>query len=101
MGLRKGECYGLTWNDIEGNTMHIRRSVSQKIKDADGNDYVDTPKNHKIHDILIPQQLLDILNAHKERQQNAAPDQFNNNFKICGYGNKSIRDSSVDNRNRL
>lgn len=100
MGLRKGECYGLTWNDIDGNIMHIRRSVSQKVKDDDGNDYVDSPKNHKNRDILIPQQLITVLNAHKERQQEAAPEQFSEDFKICGYGNKAIRDTSVDNRNQ-
>jgi len=70
MGLRKGECYGLTWNDIDGNIMHVRRSVSQKVKDDDGSDYEDTPKTGTSErDILIPDQLVEILAAHKKRQQ--------------------------------
>ena len=100
MGLRKGECYGLTWRDIEGNIMHIRRSISQKVKDDDKNDYVDSPKNHKIRDILIPQQLITVLESHKKRQQEAASEQFSEDFKICGYGYKAIRDTTVENRNQ-
>ncbi|MCH5301191.1 MAG: site-specific integrase [Ruminococcus sp.] len=101
MGLRKGECYALTWRDIEGNVMHIRRSISQKVKDNNGNDYEDTPKTNKsIRDILIPDQLVTILNAHKKRQQEAAPEHFNEDFKVCGIGNRAIRDTSVENHNQ-
>lgn len=101
MGLRKGECYGLTWNDIEGNIMHIRRSVSQKVKDDDGSDYEDTPKTGTSErDILIPDQLVEILAVHKKRQQEAAPLQFNDNYRVCGKGETPIRDTSVENRNK-
>ncbi|MCM1277341.1 MAG: site-specific integrase [Lachnospiraceae bacterium] len=101
MGVRKGEAYGLTWNDIEGNIMHVRRSVSQKVKDDDGSDYEDTPKTSTSErDILIPDQLVEILAAHKKRQQEAAPLQFNDNYRICGKGETPIRDTSVENHNK-
>ena len=101
MGLRKGECYGLTWGDIEGDIMHIRRSVSQKVKDEDGNDYVDTPKTYNsIRDILIPELLVTILNDHKKRQQDATRELFSEDFKVCGHGYRAIRDSTVDSRNQ-
>ncbi len=101
MGLRKGECYGLTWNDIEGNIMHVRTSVSQKVKDDDGSDYEDIPKTGTSErDILIPDQLVEILDTHKKRQQEAAPLQFNDNYRVCGNGDKHIRDTSVENRNK-
>lgn len=41
-GARKGEINALKWSDIEGNVMHIRRSISQKVK---GGDIETPPKN--------------------------------------------------------
>lgn len=101
MGVRKGECYGLTWNDIEGNIMHVRTSVSQKIKGDNGKDYENKPKTETSNrDILIPAQLVEILKAHKKRQQEAAPLQFNDNYRVCGKGEIPIRDTSVENHNK-
>ena len=31
-GIRKGEINALRWTDIEGNIIHVRRSVTQKLK---------------------------------------------------------------------
>lgn len=42
-GARKGEINALKWSDIDGNIMHIRRSLSQKVKGGD----VETPPKNK------------------------------------------------------
>ena len=34
-GMRKGEINALRWTDIEGNIIHVRRSVTQKLKGDD------------------------------------------------------------------
>lgn len=41
-GARKGEINALKWSDIDGNVLHIRRSISQKLK---GGDIEGPPKN--------------------------------------------------------
>ena len=38
-GARKGEIYALKWSDIDGNIMHIRRSIAQKY----GKGNIETP----------------------------------------------------------
>lgn len=95
-GLRKGEANALKWTDVDGNIMHIRRSISQKITGAD----VETPPKNKssYRDLQIPVPLIDILNEHKKRQQ-AATQIFTEDFRICG-GDHPLRDTSIDKHNR-
>ena len=40
-GMRKGEINALKWSDIENDIIHVRRSITQKIK---GGGYRSTPK---------------------------------------------------------
>lgn len=94
-GARKGELNALKWSDLEGDIIHIRRSVAQKLK---GSDRETAPKNKSsIRDIRLPLPMQRILKAHKERQQ--ADPAFSDDFRICG-GPLCLRDSSIDNRNR-
>lgn len=95
-GARKGEINALKWSDIDGNILHIRRSITQKLKGGD----VETPPKNKssIRDIQIPLPLLEILTEHKNRQQ-AATSLFTNDLRVCG-GERPLRDSTVDKRNR-
>ena len=96
LGTRKGEANALKWSDIEGNVVHIRRSITQKIK---GEAFVETqPKNpSSVRDIQAPQPLLDILAEHKERQK-AASHLFTDDFRVCG-GIKPLPDTTIENKN--
>ena len=93
-GLRKGEINALNWNDIDGNVLHVRHSISQKIK---GDDVETPPKNPSSYrSLIVPAPLLAILNEHKHRQKSLA--NFSESFKICG-GEKALRDTSIAKKN--
>lgn len=94
-GMRKGEINALKWSDIEGDTLHVRRSVAQKIK---GKPIVETPPKNKssYRDLQIPAPLLRLFEEHKARQQKDR--RFSEDFRICG-GPDCLRDSSIENRN--
>lgn len=93
-GARKGEINALKWTDIEGGTMHIRRSICEKLR---GGDRETPPKNRSSYrDLQIPQPLIEILVAHKQRQQRDT--RFSENWRVCG-GEFCLRDSTVDKRN--
>ncbi len=95
-GARKGEINALKWSDIEGNIMHIRRSISQKVE---GDDVETPPKNKSSYrDLQIPVPLMEILERHKERQKNATED-FSDDYRICG-GKIPLRDTTIDKHNR-
>lgn len=96
VGARKGEINALKWSDIDGNIMHIRRSIAQKLKGED----VETPPKNKssYRDLQIPTPLKEILNEHKERQR-AATHLFTEEFRICG-GERPLRDTSIENHNK-
>lgn len=95
-GARKGEINALKWSDIDGNIMHIRRSIAQKLKGGD----VETPPKNKssYRDLQIPTPLMKILNEHKERQR-AATHLFTEDFRVCG-GERPLRDTSIENKNK-
>lgn len=96
-GMRKGEINALKWSDIDGEIIHVRRSVAQKIK---GKSIVETPPKNKssYRDLQIPAPLLRLLEEHKLRQQKDK--RFNEDFRVCG-GPECLRDSSIENRNTL
>lgn len=95
-GARKGEINALKWSDIDGNIMHIRRSVSQKIKGGD----VETPPKNKssYRDLQIPEPLMKSLKEHKKRQQEGSR-LFSDNYRVCG-GERPLRDTSIENKNK-
>lgn len=95
-GVRKGENNALRWSDIDGNILHIRRSVAQKLK---GKDDVETPpKNESSNrDIMIPKPLIEVLEEQKSRQKQMTG--FNDEWHVCG-GEFFLRDTSIENKNR-
>ena len=94
-GMRKGEIYALTWNDVKKNTIHITKSISQKLK---GEDRETPPKNKSsVRDIKIPVHVQNILKTHLKRSKSVSG--FKTTQKICG-GEKCIRDTSVENHNK-
>ena len=93
-GARKGEINALKWSDLEGNIMHIRRSISQKVK---GDDVETPPKNKSSYrDLQMPRPLLDILAEHKARQMTIR--RFSENYRVCG-GEEPLRDSTIEKKN--
>lgn len=95
-GMRKGEINALKWTDIEGNILHVRRSVNLKQK---GVSVVETPPKNKTsyRDLQMPKQLIEILEEHKKRQKTLKT--FSDDFRICG-GVKCLSDTSISNFNR-
>lgn len=94
-GLRKGEISALKWSDIDGEYMHITRSIAQKLK---GKDRETPPKNRSsIRTLQIPKPLLNILNEHKKRCKQY--ENFSDDFRICG-GALPLRDTTVEKMNK-
>ncbi|WP_159459802.1 site-specific integrase [Scatolibacter rhodanostii] len=95
-GLRKGEIHALKWSDIDGNILHVRRSISQKVK---GGDRETPPKNKSSYRSLqIPEPLKGVLNEHYDRYKQV--DGFTHDWRICG-GETSLRDTTIELRNTL
>ena len=80
-GARKGEINALKWTDIDGSTLHIRRSVSQRVP---GIACVETaPKNKSSYrDIQIPRPLLDCFAEHRKFCSQFKG--FNDGWRVCG-----------------
>ena len=94
-GMRKGEIYALKWTDIDGDIIHVTKSITQKLR---GGDRETPPKNkNSVRDIKIPVQLKNVLNEHLKRCQGMAG--FSDGWHICG-GEICIRDSTLENRNK-
>lgn len=95
-GMRKGEINALKWTDIEENILHVRRSITQKLK---GGDRETPPKNRSsFRSLQIPTPLQKALDEHKEWQQRVYAN-FTEDFRICG-GMRCLRDTSIENRNK-
>ena len=93
-GMRKGEIHALQWSDIVDGFVHVRRSITQKLK---GSDRETPPKTDvSVRTLQIPVPLEIILEEHKKRYSQI--DGFNDSFKVCG-GLRPLRDSTLQNRN--
>lgn len=94
-GMRKGEINALKWSDIEGNIIHVRRSIAQKLKGADRET---PPKNASSNrDLQMPAPLAEVLAEHKERQRGI--DGFSEDFRVCGAV-ACLRDTTIDHANK-
>lgn len=95
-GMRKGEINALKWSDLEGNIIHVRRSIAQKLK---GDDVETPPKNRSSYrDLQVPAPLLAILSDQRARHQQIPA--FSEDFRICG-GQAVLRDSTIEHKNQL
>lgn len=94
-GMRKGEINALKWSDIDGEILHVRRSIAQKVK---GKRIIETPPKNKTsyRDLQIPIPLKEILNEHKKRCKRVK--EFTEDFRICG-GMSCLSDTSISNKN--
>ncbi len=95
-GMRKGEINALKWSDIEDNIIHVRRSVTQKIK---GESIVETPPKNKTsyRDIQMPQTLKRILD--EQRSMHEHLEGYSEEFRVCG-GAKCLSDTAIENHNQ-
>ncbi len=93
-GLRKGEINALKWSDLDGNILHVRRSIAQKL---DGGDKETPPKNRtSIRDVQMPSPLIKALETHRRRQEKIGG--FSENFRVCG-GVRCLRNTTLQKRN--
>lgn len=94
-GLRKGEIHALKWTDIDEELLHVRRSISQKLK---GEDRETPPKNKSsFRTLQIPLPLKKVLDEHYKRY--SLVDGFTTDWRVCG-GESCLRDTTIDKRNK-
>lgn len=92
-GMRKGEIFALTWNDIQGNVIKVTKSLSQTLKGADR---ITAPKNAaSIRDIQVPEPLSEALREHLTRCKEFTG--FSTEWYICG-GLRALRSTSLQNK---
>lgn len=89
-GARKGEINALKWSDLDGDVLHIRRSIAQKLKGK----YIETPPKTKssFRDIRIPSQLKECLAEHRKLSETFQG--FSEDWRICG-GPEVIPDTTL------
>ena len=94
-GMRKGELNALKWSDLEGNVLHVRRSICQKVKG-----YEETPPKNKAseRDIKIPPKIVSMLYEHKALLDEHIG--WYEDMRICG-GIKPITDTNIENHNTM
>lgn len=64
-GMRQAEMLALTWDDIEGTTVHVRKTLHW----ADGQPYRDVPKTEtSLRDVPIPPVAVAALREHRRLQ---------------------------------
>lgn len=93
-GMRKGEINALKWSDIDGDIIHITRSITQKTKGG----YSETPPKNKssVRDLQMPLNLVKILKEYNSIQrQNKA---YTDDFRVCG-GDTILPDTTIEKRN--
>ncbi|RII32819.1 site-specific integrase [Clostridium chromiireducens] len=106
-GMRRGECIGLKWNDIDyvNNEIHIRRSA-KTIAIYDDNmkkHYIPTIQTTKTYeserDIPLPTSLINILNKIKElqniRKEKAGESYIDNDLIFCNEVGELLDDSNL------
>lgn len=81
-GMRLGECLALNWNDIDGDFINIKKTISQKAK-INGIHRITTPKSKSSNrKIKIDMETLKQLNNLKEYYKSFIG--FNNNWFVFG-----------------
>jgi integrase len=78
-GLRQGELLGLKWQDLDGNTLQVRRTMSEAREGR----IEEGTKNGKGRRIELSQTVVEALRSHRERQEGE------------GYGSELIFPSTV------
>lgn len=88
-GLRIGEAFGLTWDDIdfEAGTLTVNQQMQyrdEKVKDGETSKvYLTAPKYDSVRTIRLPLRLLHELTAHRQRLENSRP-QYGSLYELYG-----------------
>lgn len=87
-GLRREEALGVLWTDIEGNKLHVRRSLTFPVNQPDENRELKTTKANR--SIPIPQRLKDILDETPKTALQIVPNAHGQEmtlsaFHVCGH----------------
>lgn len=94
-GMRKGEINSLKWSNIDGATIKVRTTVSQKVK---GKYLESRPKTlSSVRDIIMPAPLCEIVEAHRARQMQDS--RFTADYYVCG-GVRCLPDTTIEKRNQ-
>jgi integrase len=96
-GLRKGEIHALRWSDLDDSlkTIHVRRSLAQKLK---GEDRETAPKTRSsVRDVGCPSCLVQILDEHQRRLKVFGL--YRKNFRVCGVETDALRDTTIEKAN--
>lgn len=90
-GARKGEINALKWTDLEGDILHISRSVTQQIK---GIPFAETATKNKTskRNIRLPKPLMDYLKEHRKISESFP--NFSEDWRICG-GDTIVNDNKL------
>ena len=72
-GIRRGECVGIQWQDIDGTTIHINRTVNYT---PSAGVYVGTPKSGKTRTVYISKETADLLKQYHDSMGNKNKDGF-------------------------
>lgn len=99
-GLRLGETYALTWNDIDfdSKTLTVNKQVQwQSNGNKSGYWYFSAPKYDSNRTIQIDDSLLEILKKEKETQERKAKAYFDNEYTFY-YEEKGTRIINSDGR---
>ena len=70
-GLRRGELCGLRWSDVDGETLHVRRSIKHAL---DGTWVVGEPKTHRRRRMALDPFTLAVVAQHRHRAEGWASD---------------------------
>ena len=89
-GARKGEANALRWSDVDGDVIHICRSVAQKLRGADVETAPKTASSDRY--VQLPAPLRAILAEHRARQE--TDPHFSAAWHVCG-GPDALRDSTI------
>ena len=93
MGLRIGEANGLQWKHIKDNTLTVKQTVNTKMRDADGNYLITTPKTaSSVRSLPVPQIVSKSLDELHEYYANL--DEFSDEWFVFG-GIKPIAESTI------
>ena len=61
-GCRRGELVGLRWSDLDGGVLHVQRAL---VKPPGGPLVAKLPKNGKTKRIILPPEVLEVLEQHR------------------------------------
>lgn len=92
-GLRKGECFALTWKDFKNDSLDVNKTIS-KEKDKNGNYFITPPKtNSSIRVVRLNNDLVKKLTHLKQYYKQF--DEFNDNWYIFG-GKSPLAPTTVE-----